>query len=72
MGFFVGTGELNIYKIITEQKVEIIQNILAKYPDAPTSDIKARLGDKFSYGDIGTVKRYLAYEESKSEDETVK
>ena len=72
LGYFVGTGELDIYRIIDEQKVETIQKTLTQYPDAPTSDIKAKLGDNFSYGDIGTVKRYLAYEESKTEDGTVK
>lgn len=56
LAFFVGKGTLNIFDIMDRQKYDIIVKELNEKDDSESlTDIKNRLGDDFSYGEIRLV-----------------
>jgi len=56
LAHFVQKGELEISQVIPHEKYEIIKTELEQNPGKETtSDIKNKLGDDFSYGEIRLV-----------------
>jgi uncharacterized protein YpbB len=56
LAHFVETGDLDVFQLIEREKYEIIRNaILDKKSGETTSDIKNRLGARFSYSEIRLV-----------------
>ncbi|WP_017731910.1 helix-turn-helix domain-containing protein [Nafulsella turpanensis] len=58
---FVSSGEIKVEELVSEEKLEAIIQVLEKAPaETSTSEIKAMLGEEFSYGDIKAVQNHLA------------
>ena len=56
LAHFVQKGELDIHKVIPPEKYNRIKTALDQNPDRETtSEIKNKLGDDFSYGEIRMV-----------------
>jgi ribonuclease D len=56
LAHFVQKGELDIFELIPPEKYETIKTKLEQNPDRETtSEIKNKLGDDFSYGEIRLV-----------------
>ncbi|MFW5823024.1 MAG: helix-turn-helix domain-containing protein [Tangfeifania sp.] len=56
LAHFVQKGELDIFRVVPHEKYEIIKTELGQNPgEVTTSDIKNKLGDDFSYGEIRMV-----------------
>lgn len=63
ISYYVSTGEIDILKFISEEKLKNILEVSAIVESEGLSPIKERLGDEYSYGDI----RYaMAYKKSKT------
>jgi len=60
LSYYIGTGEINIFEIIDENKVKRMEKFFKENEDMPRSEAKAKLGDGYSYGEINMVKKYLA------------
>ncbi|MDR1896232.1 MAG: helix-turn-helix domain-containing protein, partial [Prevotellaceae bacterium] len=59
---FVKTGEILIHELMSEEKVKIIQPLVENFNEQSSlSEIKQKLGDEFSYGDIKAVINHLTY-----------
>ncbi len=56
---FVGTGELSLDGLIDPQKAKIIQEYIEKHDVQGSSEIRAALGNDYSYAEIRFVFRYL-------------
>ncbi len=63
LGFFIEKGELNIDKLVSKEKQEIIKKKLSQTHDYSLRTIKEKLGSKdiYSYGDIKLVISHLKY-----------
>ncbi|MEM6965236.1 MAG: helix-turn-helix domain-containing protein, partial [Bacteroidota bacterium] len=59
LGHFVRSGELSIYKVIAPEKVEELTTFFEKDSSISLSEIKTKLNDKFSYGEIRLVQSYF-------------
>jgi len=56
LAYFIQKGELDIFELIPPEKYETIKTKLEQNPDRETtSEIKNKLGDDFSYGEIRLV-----------------
>jgi hypothetical protein len=56
---FVGTGELDIDKLVDPKKSEAILEYIEKYKTRSMSEIRSGLGNDFSYSEIRFVIKYL-------------
>src|SRR5690554_1940487 len=52
---FISTGKLSINALMSEEKIEAIEQVMKELGEVPSSQIKERLGEGFSYGDIRAV-----------------
>jgi ATP-dependent DNA helicase RecQ len=53
---YVQNGEIPLEKLVSPEKIEKIKQVLQQNPDATSlSEIKAILGDEYSYGEIRLV-----------------
>lgn len=52
---FISTGKLSINALMSEEKIEAIEQVMKELGEAPSSQIKEKLGEGFSYGDIRAV-----------------
>ncbi len=59
LSFFVGTGELDIFDVVKHEKIAAIEKCIRENSGSMTSEIKAALGDDYSYGEIRMVLNYL-------------
>ena len=65
---FVTSGELSVEELIPEEKLIAIKKVMeSSPPEASASEIKAMLGEEFSYGDIKAVRNHLQWLSSKNE-----
>ncbi|MFV0553498.1 MAG: helix-turn-helix domain-containing protein [Mangrovibacterium sp.] len=55
----VEEGLLDIHKVLSKERLEVIGKLIAELGDAQLSPIKERLGDKYSYSDIKMAASYL-------------
>jgi len=59
LSFFIGTGQLDVKKVVSADKIARISDYFKDAPDMRLSPAKAALGDDISYGEIKCVLRYL-------------
>lgn len=52
---FIETGKLAIEELLSKEKIKGIEHVIEALGDVPTSQIKERLGDEYSYADIKAV-----------------
>ncbi len=63
MAYCVSKGEIDISKVIADEKRRIIEQQLTGMKGKPLSELKATLGDECSYGEIKLVLAHLEYTE---------
>jgi hypothetical protein len=63
---FVGTGEIEIEKLVSKQKIDIILRVISETEKGTAADLKQRIGESCSYGEIRAV---MQYSESRKEVE---
>lgn len=56
---FVGSGIISIENLVDKRKVKAIEECMELYNFRQVSDLKAKLGVEFSYGEIRFVLKYL-------------
>lgn len=56
---FIATGEIEVSDLVHPDKLAIITKLMEDLGDVPSSEIKARLGDEYTYGEIRAVREYL-------------
>jgi len=62
LAFYVGSGELEVTKLVAQEKIEPIINAVKVFgTDSPLSPIKAKLGDNYFYGEIKAVISYMQW-----------
>jgi len=61
---FVASGELEIRKLITEEKLELINSYFEKEETASLSEALAKLGNQVSYWEMRMVVNYMSGSES--------
>jgi hypothetical protein len=59
LAFFVSNGELEINRVVSDEKRRIIEQKIAELPQQPLKALKASLGDTCSYGEIKLVLAHL-------------
>ena len=57
---FVSTGEVDVLEIVDKFKVDKISQLLSKNSTISASDLKQKLGDEYSYGQIRAVMLHCA------------
>jgi hypothetical protein len=61
LAHFIGTGELDITKFVTPEKLEIITDYFSTSENLLLGPAKAVLGDNVSYGELRCVLKYLEF-----------
>ncbi len=56
---YVGTGQIDIGRLVEKRKIKAIEECMELNNFKQISDLKARLGDRFSYSEIRFVLKYL-------------
>lgn len=59
LSHYVSTGDIDIQSIMTTEKIKTITKVIKEVKDGGSADVKALLGDDFSYGEIKMVKAHL-------------
>jgi hypothetical protein len=67
LAFFVSSGELEIGKVLADEKRRIIEKKIAEAPEISLGGLKTTLGNDCSYGDIKLVLAHLRHHEVLSE-----
>jgi len=52
---FIATGELGLKELVSEAKINAIQNVIDELGDVPSSQYKEKLGEAYSYREIKAV-----------------
>lgn len=60
---FVGSGELDVGRLVSPEKQEAIAEAFDAHPDASLGEIKAALGDDYGWGELRLVQAARAAEE---------
>jgi hypothetical protein len=55
LAYFVGSGELSIHALLTDEAITTIGKTLTEMPDAPLKEVKSALDNTYGYGDIKFV-----------------
>lgn len=63
---FIETGEVAIEEFVPKEKIITIQLVIDEVGDVPSSQIKERLGEEYSYADIKAVLNYRKFSSVKS------
>jgi len=61
LSFFIGTGQLDVKKVVSPDKIKRISDYFKETSDIGLSQAKAVLGDDISYGEIKCVLKYLEF-----------
>jgi len=64
LAHFVALGELDIFTLLAQEKVAEIEQFFLEHQEASNTDAKVYFGEKYSYGDLRMVRRYLGAGES--------
>lgn len=64
LAHFIGEGELSIFDLIEETDVRAIEAFFLERQTTASSEAKAHFGDRFSYGQIKMVLKYMELEKS--------
>ncbi len=59
LAFFVSKGELEIGRVLQDEKRRIIEQKISEMPGTPLKELKTALGDAYSYGEIKLVLAHL-------------
>ncbi len=59
LSHFIGSGDLSIYELIEKEKVEKLISLLKDLEVDTLSEIKAKVGDDYSYGEIRMVRAFM-------------
>ncbi len=60
LGHFVFTGEIDIYQLVSKNKLEVIKEAITGHKNSlAIGPVKQQLGDGYSYGEITAVINYL-------------
>ena len=59
LGFFVGTGELEIEKLVESDRIAAITNFFTNHKNATTTDARNNLGNDYSYTEIKLVLQHI-------------
>jgi hypothetical protein len=59
LAFFVSKGEIEICRMVADEKRRIIEQKIADLPGSSLRDLKTALGDAYSYGEIKLVLAHL-------------
>lgn len=62
LAFFISTGELEISRVITDEKRRVIEQKITNLPEKSLKDLKENLGDAYSYGEIKLVRAHLKHQ----------
>jgi len=65
LAYYVGRGEITIFELLDEEKVKQISTVVAIVGQESIGQIKSKLGDEFSYGDIRLVLSHLSWVKEK-------
>lgn len=58
---FVSSGELDIELLVTKEKMDMIRQVIDSIGHEPSaSEVKEKLGDEFSYGEVRAVISYVS------------
>lgn len=68
LSFLVGTGQLDVNKAVSSDKIARISDYFKEAPDMRLGPAKAALGDDVSYGEIKCVLRHLEFISGKPRD----
>ena len=61
LSHFIGLGELDIYSVLDRETVADIQQFFLATPEASAAEAKSHFGEKYSYGELSMVIRYVQY-----------
>jgi hypothetical protein len=59
LAYFVSLGEIGIENLVSQEKMQTIAGWLQQHEKATAGEVKAALGEQFSYGEIILVRAYL-------------
>lgn len=62
LSHFIPTGEIEIYQLVTKEKVAMVTDFLQNNKPLSLTEIKNNLGDEFSYREIRIVLKHLEKE----------
>lgn len=65
MAGFVESGRVPINKLMEQEKLEQIQSVIMKNPEANWSELKVQLPDEIDYDEIRLVQAHLQYQKQK-------
>ncbi len=60
---YIGLGELDVYKLVPQEKVQKIQAYIEEFKPISTTQAKEALGDDISYNEIRAVMKYITFVE---------
>lgn len=63
LAWFVGSGHLNINKLVSADKVELISQYLHEYNSSGLGFVKSKLGDQVTFSELRFVMNHLKYKE---------
>ncbi|RJR46007.1 MAG: helicase [Desulfobacteraceae bacterium] len=66
LSFFVEAGEIEIGRLLPEEKLQAVERMLLEMKDRSLGEIKRALGDDYSYGEIKMVRAHRAHLEKKA------
>ncbi len=58
---YVGTGELDIHRLVDTEKVRLVTDFFARHHTASMGSAKAALGEAVSFSDLKLVMKYLEF-----------
>lgn len=61
LAYFVGTGELNVNKFVSEEKINKLTEYFTSQPDSLFGAVKTHFGDEISYTEMRFVKNYIDF-----------
>ena len=65
LGRYIAEGKIKIESFMKMNKVKAAVKFFEKNPEATSSDVKATMGNDFSYSEIKFVRNYITFLESK-------
>jgi len=61
LSHYVGTGELDVYSVVSKEKIEAVSHYFTEHKTMSFNDVKTDLGDTVTYGELRFVYKYLEY-----------
>ena len=63
LAHFVGLGQLEVFDVMDREKVQELEQFLTEQQTLASGEVKAHFGEKYSYGEIKLVLKYLEWRE---------